>query len=92
MLIENEAASEENRQKVARRPYFSVHDAFKALDRDEDGFITMDEFQSVLEEYGFFTTAKDAMSLMRRYDPDNKGRVSYSDFVQEIVPKSPTKI
>lgn len=91
MILENEAAIERLRVRIAKRPYFSVHDAFKAIDRDDDGFITLEEFQSILERYGVYATSRDALNLMRRYDKSNRGKVSYSDFVQEIVPKSPTR-
>lgn len=89
--IENESIAESIRQKLDRRPYFNLYEAFKAVDRDQNGFITLDEFSAILTSHGFFASSKDLQSLMERYDKDRDGRVSYSEFVSEVTPKSPRK-
>ena len=89
--LENETAAESLRQRLARRPSFSMHDAFQAVDKDRNGYITFGEFQGLLEQNGIFATAKDVESLMDRYDKDKDGRVSYSEFLDEVTPKSPKK-
>jgi Ca2+-binding EF-hand superfamily protein len=91
LLFESEVQAESLRQKLNRRPLFSIHDAFSAIDRDENGFITLDEFRSILEDYGIIATTNDLIGLVRRYDKNLDGRVSYSDFLNEMTPKSPTK-
>ena len=68
-----------------------MHEAFQAVDKDRNGYITFGEFQSLLEQNGIFATAKDVESLMDRYDKDKDGRVSYSEFLDEVTPKSPKK-
>lgn len=89
--LENESVAESLRQKIERRPSFSILEAFQAVDRDRNGYITFDEFQSVLENYGIYATRKDVESLMERYDKDRDGRVSYSEFLNEVTPKSPRR-
>ena len=68
-----------------------MHEAFQAVDKDRNGYITFGEFQSLLELHGIFATIKDVESLMDRYDKDKDGRVSYSEFLDEVTPKSPSK-
>jgi Ca2+-binding EF-hand superfamily protein len=89
--LDNENAAESLRHRLARRPSFSMHEAFQAVDQDRNGYITFGEFQSLLEQNGIFATAKDVESLMDRYDKDKDGRVSYSEFLEEVTPKSPSK-
>ena len=36
------------RKRLSKRPYFNVHEAFAALDSDQNGFITRDEFKQIL--------------------------------------------
>ncbi|OMJ72439.1 hypothetical protein SteCoe_29118 [Stentor coeruleus] len=89
--LETENVAESLRHRLARRPSFSMHEAFQAVDKDRNGYITYDEFQGLLEQHGIFATVKDVESLMDRYDKDKDGRVSYSEFLDEVTPKSPKK-
>ena len=89
--LESENAAESLRHRLARRPSIGLHDAFQAVDKDRNGYITYSEFQYLLEQHGIFATAKDVESLMDRYDKDKDGRVSFSEFVEEVTPKSPSK-
>jgi Ca2+-binding EF-hand superfamily protein len=89
--LESENVAESLRHRLARRPSISLHDAFMAVDKDRNGYITYSEFQFLLEQHGIFATAKDVESLMDRYDKDKDGRVSFTEFVDEVTPKSPSK-
>ena len=86
-----EASAENLRRRLLRRPGFSASDAFAAVDQDRNGFITRDEFRSILREYGFYQTETEIAWLLERYDRDRDGRISYSEFVEEILPKSPSR-
>lgn len=89
--LESENVAESLRHRLARRPTFSMHEAFQAVDKDRNGYITFGEFQVLLEQHGIFASIKDVESLMDRYDKDKDGRVSYSEFLDEVTPKSPSK-
>ena len=89
--LETESVAESLRHRMARRPSFSIHEAFQAVDKDRNGYITYDEFQILLEQHGIFASVKDVESLMDRYDKDKDGRVSYSEFLDEVTPKSPSR-
>ena len=89
--LETENVAESLRHRLAIRPSFSMHEAFQAVDRDRNGYITYDEFKLLLEQHGIFATIKDVESLMDRYDKNKDGRVSYSEFLDEVTPKSPKK-
>lgn len=91
MIIKNEASSESIRQRLNRRPLFNLWEGFKALDKDNNGFVSAYEFKDMLIDHGFFPSQKEVISLLERYDKNNDGKVSYSEFIQEITPKSPKK-
>jgi len=86
-----EASAENLRRRLLRIPGFSASDAFAAVDSDRNGFITRDEFRAILRQYGFFNTETEISWLLERYDRDHDGRVTYSEFVEEILPKSPSR-
>jgi len=92
MTIQNEVNSEALRQKLNRRPLFNIYEAFKALDKNDLGFFSIDEFKELLLDHGIYATSKDLLNLVQRYDKNQDGKVTYSEFVQEMTPKSPTKI
>ena len=52
----------------------------------------MNEFRWFLREYGITTTGKDLLALMSRYDRNNDGKVTFSEFHNEVEPHSPVKI
>lgn len=86
-----EESAELLRKRLGRRPHFSVHDAFQACDTDKNGYITRDEFKNMLREYGFYATDSEISWLIDRYDKNHDGRISYSEFIDEILPKSPSR-
>ncbi len=45
-----------------------------------------------MEEYGMFLDNEDVASFLKRYDKNLDGKVSYSEFCNEMLPKSPKKI
>ena len=80
------------RQKLNRRPLFNIYEAFKALDKNNIGFFSLEEFRELLLSHGIYASSKDVANLVSRYDKNQDGKISYSEFVNEITPKSPTKI
>lgn len=86
-----EESAELLRKRLARRPYFNAHDAFTAVDQDRNGYLTRDEFNSILRDNGFYATDSEISILIDRYDRNHDGRISYSEFIDEILPKSPSR-
>lgn len=89
--IRNEVRNEEVRQKLNRRPLFNIYEAFKTLDKNDLGYIDINEFRDALIEHGLYASTKEISNIVKRYDHNNDGKVSYYDFVQELTPKSPKK-
>jgi Ca2+-binding EF-hand superfamily protein len=47
-VLQSEVEAEYIRQKLSRRPLFSLYDAFLAIDSQDNGFITLDGFRNIL--------------------------------------------
>lgn len=92
LCINGEIQAEQLRQRLQKRPQFSLLEAFDYLDKNEEGVISAEEFKLVMEEYGMFLDNEDVSSLLKRYDKNLDGKVSYSEFCNEMLPKSPKKI
>lgn len=90
-IIQGEMEAETVRQKLSKRPMFSINDAFNALDTEDNGFITRAQFKQILNEHGMFVAQQDLEQLVNRFDKDQDGKVSYKEFVQEMTPQSPYK-
>lgn len=84
-------AGERLRQKLSKRAYFDPSEAFEALDKNDKGYLTIEEFKRELNKYGFYTSNNDLKCLVKRFDRDEDGRVSYKEFINEIRPHSPKK-
>lgn len=88
ILFEAEVSAELQRQRINRLPGFNSYQVFNYLDKDKNGFITITEFQQTLNAFRVPVNAKDLQVVMQKFDKNCDGRVSYSEFVEEITPKS----
>lgn len=86
--LDNEGTTEALRQRLARRYNFNVHEAFTYLDVNGDGIISLDELGETLDRNDFYATQRELKLLMDRLDCNRDGKVTYSEFVQEMTPKS----
>lgn len=91
LILNAETVVERLRQRLSKMPESSLFQAFNSIDKDKNGYITIEEFQKTLQSYGVYPSSKDLQGLMQKYDKNKDGRVSYSEFVEEVTPKSPKK-
>ena len=79
------------RKRLSRRPDFNVHEAFQMIDRDSNGYITRNELRRVLGENGVYASENDLCMILQRFDRNSDSRISYAEFMEEMVVKCPTK-
>ena len=89
--IKIEQQAEFIRQRLCSRSGFSIYDAFKAVDENDDGKITKDELRKMLERGSFSVTSQELDQLMDRYDRNGDGVITYMEFSEEIRPHSPSR-
>lgn len=86
-----EIAGENLRQRLYKLPGFSITDAFRAIDTNDNGQICSHEIDKVLRLHGEYATSTDVHQLIAKYDKNHDGRINYTEFVDEMLPKSPLK-
>ena len=79
---------EMTRKRLSRRPDFNIHEAYMAIDRDQNGCISRPEIRRILAENGVYATEKDLQMMVNRFDRNCDGRISYAEFMEELVPKT----
>ncbi|XP_044472739.1 calcium-dependent protein kinase 2-like isoform X2 [Mangifera indica] len=57
-----------------------LYKAFQHFDKDNSGFITVDELESAMKEYGMGDDAT-IKEIISEVDTDNDGRINYDEFV-----------
>ena len=90
LALDNEVQAEAMRQRLSRRPLFNLFDAFKTIDKYDQGFIVLEDLKDILADNGIFATTTDAKLLLDQFTGGDKQteKISYSEFVKELSPKS----
>lgn len=57
-----------------------LYTAFQYFDKDNSGYITMEELGQALREFGM-DDGRDIMEIVSEVDSDNDGRINYDEFV-----------
>lgn len=86
-----EVEAESFRQRLARNPSYSNVEAFNTIDWAKMGTANIDDMRRLLRDNGFYSSNDELFKLMERFDKNKDGRISYSEFVEEVTPKSPAK-
>ena len=57
------------------------------FDRNQDGFISTEELQRVMNAIGMESTAEEAYEMIKEADIDGDGVISYEEFVKIMTSK-----
>ena len=68
-----------------------MHECFLAIDKDSNGYLGRGELRGILAENGVYASEQDLQMINQRFDRNSDGRISYAEFMEELVPKCPTK-
>lgn len=88
VMFHTERASECLRARIAKRPNFSLEQAFSYVDRNRHGKISGQEVRDMLSEHGFFATEKELQFIMHKFDKDRDQKIGYSEFIEEMAPRN----
>lgn len=81
---------EQLRQKLALHQSYTLVHAFEFIDKDNSGFITIDELAAAMANAGYPLATHELAAIMRLFDKDHDGRVSYAEFVSKMMPSDAT--
>lgn len=56
-----------------------MYEAFNSLDLNDNNSISADEFKRLIESRGFYVSYKEADQVLKKFDADHNGRVTYSE-------------
>lgn len=59
------------------------NEIFHCMDNEEKGFLNGKNFTRILNQNGVFITDQELRSLIKRYDKDDDGKVSFEEFNEE---------
>ncbi|KAH8240387.1 hypothetical protein KR032_012147, partial [Drosophila birchii] len=62
-----------------------LRDSFRVFDKQNQGYITITEVQTVMTALGFKATDDELEELIREYDSDQDNRLNYEDFVNMMT-------
>ncbi|XP_056168079.1 calmodulin-like protein 8 [Syzygium oleosum] len=62
-----------------------LKEAFKVIDKDQDGYISPDELQRVMINLGEKLTEEELEEMMREADLDGDGRLDYEEFIRTML-------
>jgi len=57
-----------------------------------NGSVSKEELRSLIESRGFYVSEKEVHCLVEKIDKDKDGRITYSEFREEFMPKSPVRM
>merc|ERR1712151_28987 len=69
-----------NKHKMTGNSISIANEVFDFLDRNKDGYITLNEFQAALGDAGVKGSKLDFSNLFNMYDTNNDGKISFNEF------------
>lgn len=60
-------------------------DAFRAFDKEKNGFLSVGELRNIMKNFGDKLTDEELEEFIGEADKDGDGQVNYYDFVTELV-------
>ena len=85
-VSEVEMVVECQRQALCSIPSFAPYSAFCRIDRDARECIESRDIMNFMKENGYNIAIGDCARLLKFFDSDEDGRLSYADFIQIVLP------
>ena len=86
-----EGAAESLRQRLNGRPGFNSYEAFNSLDLNDNGSLNAVELKRMIESRGYWVSFQEVDNLVTKMDTNKNGRVTFAEFRDETLPKSPAR-
>ena len=84
-LMEVESRIEDMKIDLARREDFNFEDLFRMFEVDGKGYIEPDDLKEGLKLLGLNPSNNDIKLLMKRFDLNQQGLLSYTDFFDMVI-------
>lgn len=87
-MMQCETELERAKQSISLKGDFSLSDAYGIFDLTGSGFITRLQFEEVFNLIKQYPRTDELELVMKRYDKDKDGRLSFSEFSDMILPST----
>ena len=87
--LDNERSLEYNRQNLVMQENFSIDQAFKLIDKEERGFITLYDFQIFLDSINLQAEKADLVSIFKKYCGDKDLEIGQDELLKIFLPHDP---
>ncbi|KAL4482232.1 hypothetical protein ABPG72_018013 [Tetrahymena utriculariae] len=87
-LLNQEQKLEQMKSDFLHSKDFKLDDAYFLLDKEKNGYLSHDELKKILDSYHLCTVDKDIKNIFSRFDRYQRGKITFEDFRQEILPQS----
>eukprot|EP00163_Fabomonas_tropica_P034786 TRINITY_DN9832_c0_g2_i1.p1 TRINITY_DN9832_c0_g2~~TRINITY_DN9832_c0_g2_i1.p1 ORF type:complete len:713 (-),score=250.44 TRINITY_DN9832_c0_g2_i1:235-2373(-) len=64
---------------------FDMRAVFDGMDQNGDGWVGIKEFRHAIRKFGFNLSEQELLTVMRAYDHDRDGKISYAEFVKTVT-------
>lgn len=89
MHFDHEREAEKLRVQIHQiTPLFDHYQCFQLVDTKADGQIDSQEIKELLIKQGIYVSEKEISALIDRYDRSKDGRITYTEFIEELQPKA----
>ena len=85
-LMEVESKIEDAKINLASNPDFNCDDAFSLFEENDKGYLDENDLKNGLNFIGISPTDQEIKLLMKRFDLQKSGRITYADFFDIVVP------
>ena len=85
-LMEVESKIEDAKINLALNPDFNCDDAFSLFEENDKGYLDENDLKNGLNFIGISPTDEEIRLLMKRFDLQKGGRITYADFFDIVVP------
>ena len=86
LVIELEQNADRLRKQLSSKNCTLI-ELFRIIDKSGTGVATINEFREVLKQYRIQPTINDLNSLVSRFDSNRDGKVTFTEFFEQVTPK-----
>lgn len=69
---------------------FSLQELFEHISSTGAGYLSVKEFRNILLKNKIQPTNRELFGIIERFDINRDGKISFAEFVQEVLPRSPS--
>eukprot|EP01022_Parablepharisma_sp_SALTPOND_P026574 TRINITY_DN64418_c1_g1_i1.p1 TRINITY_DN64418_c1_g1~~TRINITY_DN64418_c1_g1_i1.p1 ORF type:complete len:513 (-),score=64.72 TRINITY_DN64418_c1_g1_i1:2059-3597(-) len=80
-------STEEARERVCIKLDYNIKDAFNFFDLQGRDSVSLFELRKGLERLGIYRNTEELLNVMKRYDLDQNGSLSYEEFENMVTPQ-----